>query len=86
MGRPGRVATTYSFVVLALLIAIFGVLAALNAPTNIFPSLIIPVVSGVWIDNGSLPNDMSGREPASLPGRPQVLTRRLIPKALLADS
>ena len=62
----------YSFVVLALLIAIFGVLAALNTPTDIFPSLNIPVVSVVWTDNGLLPNDMSGREPASLapePGR-----------------
>jgi hypothetical protein len=39
VGRPGRVATTYSFAVLALLIAISGVLAALNAPTAIFPSL-----------------------------------------------
>jgi multidrug efflux pump subunit AcrB len=29
----------YSFVVLALLIAIFGVLAALNTPTDILPSL-----------------------------------------------
>ena len=35
----------YLFVVLALLIAIFGVLAALNTPTVIFPSLNIPVVS-----------------------------------------
>jgi multidrug efflux pump subunit AcrB len=64
---PVALRRPYSFGGLALLIAIFGVLAALNAPTNIFPSLIIPVVS-VWIDNGSLPNDMSGREPASLPG------------------
>ena len=72
----------YLFVVLALLIAIFGVLAALNTPTDIFPSLNIPVVSVVWTDNGLFPNDMSGREPASLapePGRAadQVLRRRL---------
>jgi hypothetical protein len=38
--------------VLALLIAIFGVLAALNTPTEIFPSLNIPVVSVLWTDNG----------------------------------
>jgi outer membrane protein TolC len=84
----------YSFVVLALLIAIFGVLAALNTPTDIFPSLNIPVVSVVWTDNGLLPNDMSGREPASLapePGRAadQVLRRRLSalkpPRAAPAD-
>ena len=59
----------YSFVVLALLIAIFGVLAALNTPTEIFPSLNISVVSVVWIDNGLLPNVMSRREPASLAPR-----------------
>ena len=29
----------YTFVVLAILIAIFGVRAALNTPTDIFPSL-----------------------------------------------
>jgi multidrug efflux pump subunit AcrB len=42
----------YSFVVLALLIAIFGELGALNTPTEIFPSLNIPVVSVVLTDNG----------------------------------
>lgn len=77
MDRPGRVATTL-FVRrarIAGLIAIFGVLAALNTPADIFPSLNIPVVSVVWTDNGLLPNDMSGREPASLapePGRAPI--------------
>ena len=42
----------YSFVMLALPIAIFGVLAALNTPTEIFPNLNIPVVSVLWTDNG----------------------------------
>src|ERR1700723_113054 len=51
----------YTFVVLALLIAIFGVLAALRTPTDIFPNINIPVVSVVWTYNGLLPNDMSGR-------------------------
>ena len=37
----------YTFVVLAILIAIFGVRAALSTPTEIFPSLNIPVVSGL---------------------------------------
>ena len=35
----------YTFVVLALLIAIFGTLAALRTPTDIFPNINIPVVS-----------------------------------------
>jgi multidrug efflux pump subunit AcrB len=51
----------YTFVVLALLIAIFGARAALLTPTDIFPNINIPVVSVVWTYNGLLPNDMSGR-------------------------
>ena len=51
----------YTFVVLAFLIAIFGGLAALRTPTDIFPNINIPVVSVVWTYNGLLPNDMSSR-------------------------
>jgi multidrug efflux pump subunit AcrB len=51
----------YTFVVLAVAIAIFGVRAALLTPTDIFPNINIPVVSVVWTYNGLLPNDMSGR-------------------------
>jgi multidrug efflux pump subunit AcrB len=48
-------------VVLSFLIAIFGGLAAVRTPTDIFPNINIPVVSVVWTYNGLLPNDMSGR-------------------------
>jgi CzcA family heavy metal efflux pump len=51
----------YTFVVLAVFIAIFGSLAALRTPIDIFPNINIPVVSVVWTYNGLLPNDMSGR-------------------------
>jgi len=51
----------YTFVVLAIVIALFGVRAALLTPTDIFPNINIPVVSVVWTYNGLLPNDMSGR-------------------------
>ncbi len=51
----------YTFVVLAIVIAIFGIRAALLTPTDIFPNINIPVVSVVWTYNGLLPNDMSGR-------------------------
>jgi CzcA family heavy metal efflux pump len=51
----------YTFVVLAVIIAIFGVRSALSTPTDIFPDINIPVVSVVWTYNGLLPNDMSGR-------------------------
>src|SRR4029077_18209384 len=51
----------YTFVVLAFLIAIFGGLSAVRTPTDIFPSIKIPVISVVWTYNGLLPNDMSSR-------------------------
>jgi multidrug efflux pump subunit AcrB len=51
----------YTFVVLALLIAIFGTVSALKTPTDIFPNINVPVVAVVWTYTGLLPNDMSGR-------------------------
>ena len=51
----------YTFVVLALLIAIFGLRATLTTPTDIFPNINIPVISVVWTYTGLLPGDMSGR-------------------------
>src|SRR3984957_10329124 len=51
----------YTFVVFSLLIAIFGTLAALRTPTDIFPNINVPVVAVVWTYTGLLPNDMSGR-------------------------
>jgi multidrug efflux pump subunit AcrB len=51
----------YTFVVLSLLIALFGVRSALLTPTDIFPNINIPVISVVWTYTGLLPNDMSGR-------------------------
>jgi multidrug efflux pump subunit AcrB len=51
----------YTFIVLAFLIAIFGSLSAVRTPTDIFPSINIPVVSVVWTYSGLLPRDMSDR-------------------------
>ncbi len=51
----------YTFIVLALLIMIFGVLAAVRTPIDIFPNINIPVISVVWTYNGLPPDDMSGR-------------------------
>ncbi len=50
-----------TFVVLAILIVIFGGQAIFKTPTDIFPSINIPVVAVVWTYNGLLPEDMSGR-------------------------
>src|ERR1700716_2257562 len=51
----------YTFVVMALLILIFGVAAAVRTPTDIFPNINIPVVSVVFSYTGLPPDDMSGR-------------------------
>src|SRR5580693_60118 len=51
----------YTFVVLGILILIFGGRAALNTPTDIFPNIGIPVVAAVWTYSGLTPEDMSGR-------------------------
>jgi multidrug efflux pump subunit AcrB len=51
----------YTFVVLAILILVFGGRAALRTPTDIFPNIGIPVVAAVWTYSGLTPEDMSGR-------------------------
>ena len=51
----------YTFVVLAILIVVFGSRAAMRTPTDIFPNIGIPVVAVVWTYNGLTPEDMSGR-------------------------
>ncbi len=50
-----------TFVVMSILIVLFGGLAVLRTPTDIFPSIRIPVVAVVWTYNGLSPQDMSGR-------------------------
>ncbi len=51
----------YTFVVMAILIAIFGGLAAVRTPTDIFPDIRIPVIAAVWTYRGLSPDDMAGR-------------------------
>jgi multidrug efflux pump subunit AcrB len=51
----------YTFVVMALLILIFGTVSALRTPTDIFPDINIPVISVVFSYTGLPPDDMSGR-------------------------
>jgi len=51
----------YTVVVLAILILIFGPLAAARMPTDIFPEIRIPVIAVVWTYRGLPPDDMSGR-------------------------
>jgi multidrug efflux pump subunit AcrB len=51
----------YTFVVMSILILIMGGLAILRTPTDIFPTIDIPVVSIIWNYNGLVPEDMSAR-------------------------
>ena len=54
-------ARPYTFVVMAILIMIFGVLSAIRTPTDVFPNIGIPVISVVWSYTGLAPDDMAGR-------------------------
>src|SRR5579859_6139221 len=51
----------YTFIVLALLILIMGPLAIMRTPTDIFPSINIPVVSVIWRYTGLSTEEMEGR-------------------------
>jgi CzcA family heavy metal efflux pump len=50
-----------TFIVMAILIAIVGPLAALQTPTDIFPDIKIPVIGVAWQFTGLSPDAMSGR-------------------------
>ncbi|MBM9402270.1 efflux RND transporter permease subunit [Gluconacetobacter azotocaptans] len=54
-------ARPYTFVVMAILIAMAGVLSAIRTPTDIFPDIRIPVVAVAWTYTSLSPAEMSGR-------------------------
>src|SRR4051794_14981434 len=51
----------YTFVVMAVLIAILGTASIISMPVDIFPYIDIPVVSVVWNYNGLSPEEMEKR-------------------------
>jgi hypothetical protein len=51
----------YTFVVLAMLIVLMGVVEILRTPTDIYPEIDIPVVAAVWSYSGLPPSEMEGR-------------------------
>src|SRR5438874_3667293 len=55
LGRP------YTFVVMAILIAILGGSAIATMPVDIFPFIDIPVVSVLWVYSGLSPEEMEKR-------------------------
>ncbi len=51
----------YTFVVMAILILVMGLIAISRTPTDIFPNINIPVVSIIWNYAGLVPKDMNDR-------------------------
>ena len=51
----------YTFIVLAVLIVLLGTFTILRTPTDIFPSINIPVVATIWSYTGLPPEDMANR-------------------------
>jgi Cu/Ag efflux pump CusA len=51
----------YTFIVMALLLPLFGVLSLLRMPVDIFPRIPIPILSAVWTYNGLSAEEMSAR-------------------------
>lgn len=50
-----------TFIVMAILIAIVGVLSAARTPVDIFPEIRVPVIATAWNYAGLSPEDMAGR-------------------------
>src|SRR4030088_2089541 len=51
----------YTIVVLGILIFLFGAIAIVRTPTDIFPNIDIPVVSIIWTYNSLEPQDLADR-------------------------
>ena len=51
----------YTFVIVAVLIGIFGIASILKTPTDILPDIDIPIVSVIWTYGGLDADDMSKR-------------------------
>ena len=51
----------YTFVIVAVLIGIFGIASILKTPTDILPDINIPIVSVIWTYSGMDADDMSKR-------------------------
>jgi CzcA family heavy metal efflux pump len=51
----------YTFIVMALVLLLLGILSILRTPTDIFPAINIPVVSVIWNYNGLPPDEMANR-------------------------
>ena len=51
----------YTFVVMSILLVLFGGLTTRRMPTDVLPNILTPVTSVVWIYSGLLPQQVEGR-------------------------
>jgi multidrug efflux pump subunit AcrB len=51
----------YTFVCVAILMLVFGVVAIVRMPIDIFPAINVPVVSMLWSYGGLSPSEMEKR-------------------------
>jgi len=51
----------YTFIVLSVLILLFGTMTVISTPKDIFPTINIPVISVVWSYSGLPPDEMADR-------------------------
>ncbi len=51
----------YTFVVIAIMVVLFGGRTIFRMPTDVFPNITIPVTSVVWVYTGMLPQKVEGR-------------------------
>lgn len=69
----------YTFVIVALLVAIFGVASIVTTPTDILPDINIPIVSVIWTYSGTgLKGDHPSRRASQIQSYPPTGRLRLI--------
>ena len=51
----------YTFVCIAILILIGGLVSIMSTPVNVFPVIPLPVITVIWTFSGFSPQDMEGR-------------------------
>ena len=66
----------YTFVVMAMLIALGGSLSARRMPTDIFPTIDIPVISVIWNYGGLPPIEIDFRAECTARVKPRSSARK----------
>jgi len=67
----------YTFIVLAMFIVLLGVFSILRTPTDIFPTIDIPIISAIWSYTGLPPEDMANRIIANAERYAQTIVNNL---------